>query len=165
MQVVRPSVTAWGVKLSHKILAGQELYRLVTPMFLHGSLVHLFTNSQSLARSGPEMEHAFGRGRFLATYLVSGVTGNLVSAYMSPNPSLGASGAIFGVISAYYLFLNRNGWLLGREGEQLSVNLGATMLMNIALGYMIPTIDNWGHLGGAIGACGVDSGCDARTRF
>lgn len=91
-------MTELGIKLSDKILAGQELYRLITPVFLHGGLVHLFTNLYSLNNVGPDVEKLFGPGRFLATYLVSGITGNLFSALQSPNPSLGASGAVFGIM-------------------------------------------------------------------
>ena len=150
-QVIRPSITQWGIKISQKILAGQDLYRLVTPMFLHGGIVHLFTNTMSFGRVGPDLENFFGPGRFLATYLVSGVAGNLMSAYMSPNPSLGASGAVFGVMSAYVVFLTRHEWLFGMSGDDLSTSVGSTMLVNIVYGALMPMIDNWGHLGGAIG--------------
>lgn len=90
LQMWRPSVTTWGVKRSDLILQGRELYRLFSPVWLHANPGHLFTNMFSLNRMGPDVEGLFGKGRFLATYLVSGVTGNLVSAYMSPNPGLGA---------------------------------------------------------------------------
>ncbi|GKY99398.1 hypothetical protein MPSEU_000894500 [Mayamaea pseudoterrestris] len=154
-QVIRPSLTAWGVKISNKILSGQELHRVITPMFLHGGLFHLFTNSQSLGNAGPSIEQIFGPGRFLATYLVSGIAGNLFSAYMSPNPSLGASGAVLGVISAYLVFLNRHEWLLGREGADMSTSIGATLLINVGMGFVMPMIDNYGHLGGAMGGAAM----------
>lgn len=94
LQMWRPSVTSWGVKRSDLILQGRELYRLFSPVWLHANPGHLFTNMFSLNRMGPDIEGLFGKGRFLATYLASGVTGNLLSAYMSPNPGLGASGAV-----------------------------------------------------------------------
>ena len=90
LQMWWPSVTSWGVKRSDLILQGKELYRLFSPVWLHANPGHLFTNMFSLNRMGPDVEGLFGKGRFLATYIASGVTGNLVSAYMSPNPGLGA---------------------------------------------------------------------------
>merc|ERR1711924_570719 len=80
LQAFNPSVTRWGVKLSEKILKGQDLYRLITPVFLHGGLYHLFTNMYSLNNVGPMTEQFFGPGRFVASYLVAGASGNLLSA-------------------------------------------------------------------------------------
>lgn len=119
VQSFNPSFTNWGVKISEKILNGQDLYRIVTPMFLHGSIFHLFTNMFSLQQVGNDVERIFGPGRFLATYAVSGIAGNLVSTFKSPNPSLGASGAVFGTVGAYFVFLTRNDWLLGSAGENM----------------------------------------------
>lgn len=107
-QVLNPAITQYGAKISHLVLSGQQLHRLITPMFLHGSIGHLAMNSYSLNNIGPHVESLFGSKRFLATYIASGITGNLLSAVMSPNPSVGASGAIFGCIGAYYVFLKRN---------------------------------------------------------
>lgn len=154
-QVFQPSLTQWGIKLSEPILAGRQLHRLVTPMFLHGGLFHLATNMISLQRVGGDVERLFGPGRFLATYLVAGVTGTWVSAYKSPNPSLGASGAVFGIVGAYFTFLTRNDWLLGDAGEAMTSAIGQTILMNVLLGAMNPVIDNWAHLGGFMGGAGM----------
>ena len=98
LQVWKPSVTNLGVKLSDRILRGEELYRLISPVFLHGSVYHLFTNMYSLQRLGNMAEQMFGPGRFLTGYLAAGAAGNLLSAINSPNPALGASGAVFGVM-------------------------------------------------------------------
>ena len=179
LQMWRPSVTTWGVKRSDLILQGRELYRLFSPVWLHANPGHLFTNMFSLNRMGPDIEGLFGKGRFLATYVVSGVTGNLLSAYMSPNPGLGASGAVsvltaeyntlcgnlsfsftnlmlweyqvFGMLGAYVCFLSRHDWLLGRTGEDINSRLMQTIVLNVGLGLISPMIDNWAHLGGAIG--------------
>jgi uridine nucleosidase len=155
MQVINPRVTSMGIKLSERIMQGQELYRLVTPAFLHGSPIHLFTNMYSLNNIGPMVEQCFGSGRFLALYLISGAAGNLLSAMNSPNPALGASGAVFGVMGAMYVFLNRNDWLLGEQGEAFSSAITQTLLINLVIGYVNPMVDNWGHLGGAIGGAAM----------
>lgn len=150
LQVMRPNVTALGMKLSDRILRGEQLYRTITPIFLHGGIFHLFTNMMSLQRIGNDVEKLFGPGRFLTTYLVAGIAGNVLSAIQSPNPSLGASGAVFGVVGAYMVFLNRNDWLLGDAGQAMTTSIGQTMVMNVFLGLLNPQIDQWAHLGGAV---------------
>ena len=123
-------------------------------MFLHGSLSHLLLNSYSLGNVGPEVEKVFGSGRFLATYVAGGVIGNMASAYYTPNPSLGASGAVFGLMGAYYTFLSRNEELFGRSGAAAMGRVGSTMGMNILFGMASPSIDNWAHIGGMLGGVG-----------
>lgn len=153
IQSYNPSFTQWGVKLSERILAGKDLYRLITPVFLHGGLYHLFTNMYSLNNVGPMTERVFGPGRFLATYLVAGASGNLLSAINSPNPALGASGAVFGVMASLYVFLGRNDWVMGEQGEAYQSAITQTLLINLVMGAVNPMVDNWGHIGGAIGGC------------
>jgi membrane associated rhomboid family serine protease len=151
LQVWKPAITSMGWKISDRILRGEQLYRTVTPIFLHGSILHLSTNMISLQRVGNDVEKLFGPGRYLATYIMAGICGNLLSAWRSPNPSLGASGAVFGVVGAYFVFLNRNEWLLGETGEAITNSIGQTMITNVFLGLVMPQIDQWGHLGGAVG--------------
>ena len=123
LQTFFPAVTQMGIKLSDKILRGEQLYRLATPVFLHGGLLHLGMNMVSLSNIGPGVEQLFGPGRYLTTYMLSGIAGNLFSAYNSPNPALGASGAVFGIIGAQLVFLMRNDWLLGRQGESMQSSI------------------------------------------
>jgi len=155
IQSYNPSFTQWGVKLSERILAGKDLYRLITPVFLHGGLYHLFTNMYSLNNVGPMTERVFGPGRFLATYLVAGASGNLLSAINSPNPALGASGAVFGVMASLYVFLGRNDWVMGEQGEAYQSAITQTLLINLVMGAVNPMVDNWGHIGGAIGGAAM----------
>lgn len=155
VQVFNPRVTQLGVKLSDQILRGEELYRLITPVFLHGSIIHLFTNMYSLKNVGPTTEEIFGRGRFIVNYLVAGAAGNYLSALKSPNPALGASGAVFGVMSSFYVFLSRHDWLLGSSGRSYSDAITQTLMINLVIGAMNPMVDNWGHLGGAIGGAAM----------
>ena len=100
----------------------------------------LFTNSYSLNNVGPITEQVFGPGRFLATYLVSGATGNLLSAINSPNPALGASGAVFGVMGGLYVFLSRNDWVMGQQGEAYSSAITQTLLINLFMGAVNPMV-------------------------
>lgn len=148
LQMVNPNVTRMFAKRSDMIMSGKQLYRLFTPMFLHGSVSHLMLNSFSLSNIGPEVERLFGSGRFLATYVVGGIAGNLASAMYTPNPSLGASGAVFSLMGAYYTFLSRNEHLFGRSGQAMMGRVGSTLGMNIVFGMMSPAIDNFAHIGG-----------------
>jgi membrane associated rhomboid family serine protease len=151
LQMAMPSITKFGAKRSELILQGRELHRLITPIFLHGSPTHIMLNTFSLRNIGPEVERLFGGGRFLTTYLAAGVAGNLMSAYYSPNPSIGASGAVFGLMGAYYAFLSQNERLLGRSGQDAMSRVSGTLAMNVLFGLASPGIDNWAHIGGAIG--------------
>eukprot|EP00986_Skeletonema_menzelii_P019090 scaffold27062_cov139-Skeletonema_menzelii.AAC.6 len=104
---------------------------------------------------GLNVERAFGGPRFMATYLISGIVGNVVSAVQSPNPAVGASGAIFGLVGAYYTFLSRNQDLFGYSGQMQKNSILETIGMNLLLGMTNPMIDNWGHIGGFIGGVGM----------
>ena len=155
LQTLMPQLTAWGAKRSDLLLEGRQLHRLITPVFLHGGIGHLVANSYSLKSMGNNVEGAFGPARTLATYLVSGVAGNIFSAVNSPNPAVGASGAIFGLVGAYYTFLARNSDIFGRSGRAQKGALLETIGINLVLGMTNPVIDNWGHIGGFIGGVGM----------
>mmetsp|Transcript_11300 Transcript_11300/g.22561 ORF Transcript_11300/g.22561 Transcript_11300/m.22561 type:complete len:553 (+) Transcript_11300:36-1694(+) len=155
LQTWNPQLTSMGAKRSDLLLEGRQLYRLLTPVFLHGGIGHLMANSYSLKSMGLNVERAFGGQRFMATYLVSGIVGNVVSAIQSPNPAVGASGAIFGLVGAYYTFLSRNQDLFGSSGQMQKNSILETIGMNLLLGMTNPMIDNWGHIGGFIGGVGM----------
>mmetsp|Transcript_9661 Transcript_9661/g.21459 ORF Transcript_9661/g.21459 Transcript_9661/m.21459 type:complete len:347 (-) Transcript_9661:478-1518(-) len=107
-QMLSPSVTAAGAKVSRLVLEQGQYHRLVTPIVLHGGLAHLAVNMYSLANLGPLVNRSFGTARFTWTYLAGGVMGNIFSTLLSSSNSVGASGAIFGLVGAYYVFLTRN---------------------------------------------------------
>ena len=141
-----------GAKVNGMILSGQY-YRLMTPIFLHGGLVHLLCNSLSLNAVGPIVEMLFGTERFVATYLLAGIGGNLASFRFGPSVamSVGASGAIFGLVGALAVYLLRHRELYGERSERMLNAIMQTCLLNLLIG-LIPgsRIDNWGHLGGAV---------------
>ncbi|KAL4426848.1 hypothetical protein ABPG77_006634 [Micractinium sp. CCAP 211/92] len=143
-------VTVWGIKINALIVAGQW-WRLLTPAFLHGNLMHLVVNSYSLNNLGPTVERTAGSGRFLLMYLAAAVAGNVASFYGSAAPSLGASGAIFGIGGALAMYFYRNKDIHGRRSEIVLRSLWQTLLMNILYGLSNPRIDNWGHMGGMAG--------------
>ena len=125
-------------------VADGEYYRLLTAAFLHGSILHLALNMYALYLFGPPLEAALGRVRFVAVYLISAVGGTAFS-YAFNNPaqsSLGASGAVFGMLGAFF-FVNRR---LGRETSGLLV----LVAINFAFGFIAANIDWRAHLGGMI---------------
>src|SRR5512139_1078087 len=95
---------ALGLKANALIIQGQ-LWRLFTPMFLHGSILHIAVNMYALLAFGPQLERYYGHWRYLALYLVSGFAGNVASFIFSLAPSLGSSTAIFGLLGAEAVFL------------------------------------------------------------
>ena len=141
-------LTNLGAKINSAIIAGQY-WRLITPMWLHGSLLHIAFNMYALFIFGANLERAYGHGRFLLLYLLSGFAGNVISFMMSPTPSIGSSTAIFGLIAAQGVFLYQNRRLI-RNAQGMLINTLTIAAINLVLG-LSPGIDNWGHLGGLIG--------------
>jgi membrane associated rhomboid family serine protease len=125
-------------------VADGEYYRLVTVAFLHGGFLHLLFNMYALFLFGPRLEAVLGRGRFLTLYLLSALGGSVASYLTSaPNqPSVGASGAVFGLLGAL-LVVSRK---LRYDARPVLVLLG----INLALGFVIPRIDWRAHLGGLV---------------
>jgi len=142
---------AVGLKANEAILQG-ELWRLITPTFLHStsSLLHIGFNMYALYALGPELERHFGHLRYLALYLLGGFAGNVVSFLLSPEYSLGASTAIFGLIGAQGAFLYQNRSLFGRVAQRALINILVVAGINLIIG-LSPGIDNWGHVGGLAG--------------
>ena len=97
----------WGAKFGPAIQAG-DWYRLISPVFLHAGLFHIAANTFALVIFGPRLEQEFGALAFVATYIVAGVCGVAASYLVSPTLSVGASGAVFGMVGAYGIFLVRN---------------------------------------------------------
>ncbi len=143
-------VTGLGVKEDSLIRAGQ-LWRLVTPVFLHASLLHIGFNMYALFLYGRSVEARFGHGRFLLLYFLSGYAGNVLSFLLTPNPSLGASTAIFGLLAAEAVFIIQNRGMIGRQADRALINLFVIAAINLFIGFSTSGVDNFGHLGGLLG--------------
>ena len=140
----------FGVKADQLIIAGQW-WRLFTPMFLHGSVMHIGFNMYALYLLGPTLERFYGHGRFLLVYLLAGFAGNVMSFLMTPGPSLGSSTAIFGLLAAQGVFLLQNRRYFDQQRTSQALrNIIVVAAINFMIG-LSPGIDNWGHLGGFIG--------------
>lgn len=139
-----------GAKYGPAIETGQY-WRFLTPIFLHGGLIHLAFNSYALYALGPESERIYGSARFLAIYILAGLAGSIASYVRSPGVSIGASGAIFGLIGTLAAFFYTARSLLGVETSRERVNqLIGLAVVNIVLGFALPGIDNAAHVGGLI---------------
>jgi len=147
-QIVYPELTVWGVKSNELINSGQ-LWRFFTPAFLHGSPAHLVLNMISLHALGPITEWTCGRKRFVAIYLFGAVTGNIASYFGDEAPSLGASGAIFGLSGALVVYFWRNHDLFGQRFDGLLKRLLLIIVLNLGTGIVLPQIDEWWVWGSA----------------
>ncbi len=145
-----PVLVLLGAKVN-SLIADGELWRLVSATFLHGSLIHIFFNGYALYALGPESERIYGTRRFLALYFLAGIGGSVASYLFSPAPSVGASGAIFGLMGALGLFFYLNRQVLGAGARAQVQNIVAIGFINLLIGFSSPgIIDNFGHLGGLL---------------
>jgi rhomboid protease GluP len=138
-----------GGKINPLIREGQ-IWRFFTPALLHANLMHIGFNMYALFALGPGLEVYYGRWRFLTLYLLGAFGGTVLSFLMSPAVSIGASGAIFGLIAAQAVFVYLNRELLGPQAKALLTNVLFIIVLNLFLGLSIRGIDNWGHMGGLL---------------
>jgi len=135
-----------GAKVNEAVAAGQY-WRLITPVFLHGSIFHIGFNMYALYLFGRGLERSYGHGRFLTLYLLGGFGGNVLSMMFTDAPSLGASTAIFGLLGAQGVFIYQNKALFGGMTRRALQEIITIAVINLVIG-MSPGIDNWGHVGG-----------------
>lgn len=132
-----------------KAIRSGEYYRLLTGTFLHGNLLHLFCNCYSLKVIGTEIESYLGRKRFLLVYLISALFGSLLSIVFNVDVySIGASGAIFGLLGALLYFGYHYRVFLG---NYIKTQLLPFIILYIIIGFGLSGIDNFAHIGGLIG--------------
>ncbi|HEX9457693.1 MAG TPA: rhomboid family intramembrane serine protease [Thermoanaerobaculia bacterium] len=128
-----------------------ELWRLIASMFLHGGWLHWLANSWALYQLGTLYEVLFGSKRFALIYFSTGIIAGLASSMYNHGPAVGASGAIFGILGAFIFSIRRSPvyrhqpWTRGLIGQ-----LVFWIVVNIAIGYSLPFIDNVAHIGGLI---------------
>lgn len=146
----REAILAMGALARERVAAG-EYWRLLTAPWLHGGVDHLVGNGIALFILGMLCEAAFGPAQFVVLYVLSGLAGSVVSLAVSVGPSVGASGAIFGLQgAAIVLFRLHRDRLLVRD-RRVGFVLLVWAIYSIAGGLMQPFIDNGAHIGGALG--------------
>lgn len=137
----------YGVGSNFLIEAG-EWWRFITPMFLHGGLMHLLFNMFSLFLFGPELERLTGKVRFITIYLLAGFFGTAATYFLQPLDYLhvGASGAIFGIFGAFGALL-----YYGRRSlPQLRQIILPIIVISIVMTFLTPNINATAHIAGMI---------------
>ena len=137
----------FGANFRPLIQAG-EIWRLDTSMFLHIGIVHLVVNMYSLLIIGRQLESFLGKWKFLIVYLGSGIIGSLLSVVIHSSISAGASGAIFGLLGSLLYFGYHYRLYLGAV---LKTQVIPIIILNLLIGFMVPGIDNFAHIGGLVG--------------
>jgi rhomboid protease GluP len=130
---------------------GGDWWRLITYMFLHGGIIHIAFNMWCLWDLGRLSETLYGRWTYLAVYLLCGVGGGIASAWRGANPSVGASGAIFGLAGALIASFYLGEFSLPRFVIQSTLrSLVIFAVVNLGLGAAMPFVDNSAHIGGLV---------------
>jgi membrane associated rhomboid family serine protease len=132
------------------VLTFQRPWTMITSAFVHSptSFLHILFNMYSLFVFGPILEHLLGRGRFLALYLIAAFGGSVAVLVLDPSRGvLGASGAIFGLMGAFFVIQRR----LGGNNLQIIIVIG----LNLVIGFLIPNISWQAHVGGLVAGAAV----------
>ena len=144
---------AFGAKDNDLILQGQY-WRFVTPIFLHANLLHVGLNMLNLAVLGVFLERLVGHMRFLLIYVITGIVSIIASFYFMPQEiSVGASGAIFGLVGAYSVFVLMHRRAFRKGGIPALLWLIIVIVGNLSIGFFVPNVDNYAHLGGLLSGC------------
>ncbi len=130
------------------LIREQQYYRLWTGAFLHADILHILFNSYALYVIGSQIENYFGKAKYLIIYFFSITTAALLSITFNSNPSIGASGAIFGLMGSILYFGYHYRIYLGNVLQSQIIPL---IIFNLLIGFIYPAIDNYAHIGGLIG--------------
>ena len=137
-------------------LAAGEWWRLVSPVLVHGGILHLVVNMYFLYLVGPLVEQLYGSARFALLYLLTAAAGSATSfAIGGPAPSVGASGAIFGLCGVLVAVSAVHRPILDRRGRAIMSQIGMLIVLNLAIGFGFGAlvgvnIDNAAHIGGLV---------------
>lgn len=147
------TLIAYGAKDNMLIQQGQY-WRFVTPIFLHVNALHIGLNMLNLVVLGVFLERLFGHMRFLLIYLLSGTIAAIASFYFAPQEiSVGASGAIFGLVGAYSIFVLVHRQAFSHGGIPALLWLLIVVALNLSVGFFVSNVDNYAHIGGLLSGC------------
>jgi hypothetical protein len=130
-----------------------EWWRLLTVVLVHGGILHLAFNAYALWIIGPIVESLYGPRRFLIIYLLCALGGSAASYAVSVIPSVGASGAIFGLFGALLVADRVHKPALTRNARNLTMQIGGLIAVNLVIGLTMGSFDNAAHIGGLIAGC------------
>ncbi|KAI3439315.1 Rhomboid domain-containing protein [Psidium guajava] len=140
---------SWGAKINHLIDKGQW-WRLATSSLLHANAMHLMVNCYSLNSIGPTVEAVSGPKKYLTVYATSAIASSAMSYLLNKGSSVGASGAIFGLVGYMAVYIARHRGLIRDANEDLK-HIAKVIILNMVIGLSSKGIDNWGHVGGLLG--------------
>lgn len=145
----REALIEAGALARQRVLQG-EVWRLASALFLHGSPGHLVGNALVLFIVGMACEHAFGPLQMAVIFFLTGICGSLLSMAFHPGPSIGASGAVFGVLGCVGMFFYRHHRAVMLRDKRIGFVLLAWAVYQILTGLANPFIDNLAHIGGFV---------------
>jgi rhomboid protease GluP len=128
-----------------------QYWRALAGMFLHANLLHWAANSWALFQLGSLYEVMFGSVRFAAIYFTTGIIASIASSMVSTGPAVGASGAILGILGAFFFSIKRSPvWRHERWTKSLLNQLLFWAGLNLVLGFEVKNIDNTAHIAGLV---------------
>lgn len=141
----------YGAALEYNIRQG-ELWRLVTPIFIHFGILHIAFNALALWSFGMQAEKIFGTSRFIVLFFLTGIAGNVLPIFLENNaiPAAGASGSLFGLLGALIGFFYRNRAEMGNWARENLRGLLITAVLNFVITLSIPNVGHFAHLGGLL---------------
>lgn len=142
-----------GLAMVAQAVQQGELYRLVTVTLVHANLIHLLLNMYILYIVGPVVESIWGRGWFLAFYLLCAIAGS-TGSFLFADASVGASGAIFGLVGVIIAGTRAHHPMLDRRARAIVPQLGMFVIINLVFGFASTglggNVDNAAHIGGLL---------------
>ena len=120
-------------------------WTLLTAIYLHGGLLHIFFNLMWVRSLGPAVSEYYGPARAFVIFTVAGVIGFLVSNQFAQVPTIGASGSIFGLLAALIVVARRTGH------SMMNSQLWQWAIVMFAMGFFMSSVNNWAHAGGFVG--------------
>lgn len=157
-QIVLPPDTANAItglfELDKVAVAHGEYWRLLTVVLVHGGLLHLAFNMYALYLVGPMVERIYGPAQYILMYCLAGIAGSVASFIFTPDPAVGASGAIFGLFGALFVAYRIHHPLLGAGAANVARQIGFLIVFNLVLNVGLigggVLIDIFAHIGGLI---------------
>lgn len=140
-------LVSWGAIHPQSILEGHEYYRIITAMFLHANILHFLSNMIVLYYLGGHMEKLIGPQKYALLYVASGLASSIVVSLFGSGYTVGASGAIYGVMGGLFMLtILRKYWFHPKAISSIQ----QLMALNLILTFVIPNISVYGHLGGLL---------------
>ena len=137
----------FGAIVPSLIWGAGEYYRLFTAMFVHFGWTHLFFNVAGIFIFGTRIERYYGRAAYLAIYFIAGLAASVASLLLTRGISAGASGAVYGLLGAAFVYTRYTRRPMDMINNHIIM---VYIIMGVAMGFIMPNIDYFGHIGGLI---------------